>query len=79
MVRHLGAKGAAVVVADIRRDALESTVAELENEGATGRVLDYTGSGDENRKLCRLYLSLLQRMGVKAERFGDATTTLAGL
>jgi len=46
---------------------------------ATGRVLDYTGRGDGNRKLCGLYLSLMNRMGVKAERFGDATTPLAGL
>jgi hypothetical protein len=45
----------------------------------TGRVLDYTGRGDENRKLCSLYLSLMNRMGVKAERFGDATAPLAGL
>ena len=46
---------------------------------ATGRVLDYTGRGDDNRKLCSLYLSLMDRMGVKAERFGDATAPLAGL
>ncbi len=46
---------------------------------ATGRVLDYTARGDDNRKLCSLYLSLMQRMGVKAERFGDATGELAGL
>jgi hypothetical protein len=46
---------------------------------ATGRVLDYLGRGDENRKLCSLYLSLMNRMGVKAERFGDATAPLAGL
>ena len=46
---------------------------------ATGRVLDYTGRGDDNRKLCSLYLSLMQRMEVKAERFGDAATPLAGL
>ncbi|HEV3440695.1 MAG TPA: DUF1552 domain-containing protein [Gemmata sp.] len=45
----------------------------------TGRVLDYTGKGEENRRLCSLYLSLMNRMGVKAERFGDATTQLAGL
>jgi hypothetical protein len=43
---------------------------------ATGRVLDYTGKGDENRKLCSLYLSLMNRMGAKAERFGDATKPL---
>ncbi len=46
---------------------------------ATGRVLDYTTRGDENRKLCSLYLSLMTRMGVRAERFGDATAPLAGL
>jgi hypothetical protein len=46
---------------------------------ATGRVLDYTKRGDGNRKLCSLYLSLMNRMGVKAERFGDATTPLADL
>ena len=46
---------------------------------ATGRVLDYRDKGDENRKLCSLYLSLMDRMGVKLERFGDADTRLAGL
>ena len=42
-----------------------------------GRILDYTDSGDENRKLCSLHLSLMDRMGVKLDRFGDATTRLA--
>ena len=46
---------------------------------ATGRVLDYTERGDDNRKLCSLYLSLMNRMGVKAERFGDATAALKDL
>ncbi len=46
---------------------------------ATGRVLDYTNRGDDKRKLCGLYLSLLNRMGIQAERFGDATAPLAGL
>jgi len=46
---------------------------------ATGRVLDYTGKGDENRRVCSLYLSLLNRMGVKADLFGDAAAPLAGL
>jgi hypothetical protein len=44
-----------------------------------GRVLDYSAAGDENRKLCSLHLSLLQRMGVPAQRFGDADAPLAGL
>jgi hypothetical protein len=46
---------------------------------ATGRVLDYTGRGDEGRKLCGLYLALLRRMGVAARRFGDAAAPLAEL
>ncbi len=45
----------------------------------TGRVLDYTDQGDENRKLCSTYLSIMDRMGVKLDRFVDADTGLAGL
>jgi hypothetical protein len=45
----------------------------------TGRSLDYLPAGDENRKLCSLHLSLMDRMGVKLDRFGDADTRLAGL
>jgi hypothetical protein len=45
----------------------------------TGRVLDFTNRGDENRKLCSLYLSLMDRMEVKLNHFGDADTHLAGL
>jgi hypothetical protein len=44
----------------------------------TGRVLDYENKGDENRKLCGLYLSLMSRMGAKADTFGDATAPLQG-
>ncbi len=43
----------------------------------TGRVLDYLDSGDENRKLCSFYLSIMDRLGVKLDRFGDADTRLA--
>ena len=46
---------------------------------ATGRILDYTDKGDENRKLCSLYLSLMDRAGVSLSRFGDADTRLAGI
>ncbi len=42
-------------------------------------VLDYTEKGDDNRKLCSLYLSIMDRMGAKLDRFGDAETRLAGL
>ncbi len=45
----------------------------------TGRVLDYLDKGDDNRKLCSMYLSIMDRMGVKLDRFGDADTRLAGL
>jgi hypothetical protein len=45
----------------------------------TGRVLDYASRGNENRKLCSLYLSLMNRMGVRIDRFGDATVPLAGI
>ena len=45
----------------------------------TGRVLDYTGQNDQQRKLCSLYLSILNRMGVSMDRFGDADAQLAGL
>ena len=39
-----------------------------------GRVLDYRQ--DPNRQMCRLYLSMLDKMGVRPGRFGDATTPL---
>lgn len=45
----------------------------------TGRILDYLEAGDENRKACSLHLSLMDRMGVKLDRFGDATARLANL
>ena len=45
----------------------------------TGRVLDYTDAGDENRRLCSMYLSIMDRMGVSLDRFGDADTRLANL
>ncbi|MBM3813695.1 MAG: DUF1552 domain-containing protein [Acidimicrobiia bacterium] len=42
----------------------------------TGRTLDYTGETEENRKMCSLFLSLMDRMDVKLERFGDAASRL---
>jgi hypothetical protein len=45
----------------------------------TGRVLDYAGRGEGDRKLCSLYLSLMDRMGVRVDRFGDADSRLADL
>jgi hypothetical protein len=44
-----------------------------------GRILDYKDQGDANRKVCSLHLSLMDRMGVKLDGFGDATTRLTEL
>lgn len=41
----------------------------------TGRVLDYRNQ--PNRQMCRLYLSLLNKMGQARAQFGDATEPLA--
>ena len=45
----------------------------------TGRVLDFGKSSDADRKVCSLYLGLMDRMGVKLDRFGDADARLAGI
>ena len=45
----------------------------------TGRTLDYVKAGDEKRKVCSLYLSLMDRMGIKLDRFGDAEARLENL
>lgn len=44
---------------------------------AGGRIIDR--SGKDERKLCSLYLSLMDCMGVKLDRFGDAKVRLEGL
>ena len=41
----------------------------------TGRILDYLGK--PNRKMCSLYLSMMDRMGVQLGRFGDSTERLS--
>jgi hypothetical protein len=41
----------------------------------SGRVLDYTGKPD--RQMCRLYLSLMDKMDVRLDQFGDASERLA--
>ena len=40
-----------------------------------GRVLDY--SGKPERQMCRLYLSMMDKMNVRLPKFGDATTPLS--
>src|SRR3954447_26777255 len=49
----------------------------LGGELKTGRSLNYLGQPAENRKMCSLYLSLMDRMGVKLDHFGDADSRLA--
>jgi hypothetical protein len=44
-----------------------------------GRVIDYLDKGDENRKACSLHLSIMDRMGVTLDRFGDAHARLEAL
>src|SRR3954465_15431666 len=39
-----------------------------------GRILDYTGKPD--RQMCRLYLSMMSKMDLRPERFGDAAKPL---
>ena len=41
----------------------------------TGRVLDYLEK--ENRKMCSLYLSLLNKFGINLPEFGDSNQPLA--
>jgi hypothetical protein len=41
----------------------------------SGRVLDYVGR--PNRKMCSLYLSLMDKAGVRLDRFGDSNQRLA--
>jgi hypothetical protein len=42
---------------------------------AGGRALDY--SGKPNRRMCSLYLSMMDKMGVHQDSFGDSTERLA--
>lgn len=44
-----------------------------------GRILDYLDKGNDNRRACSLFLSLMDLMGVQLDRFGDADKRLAGL
>lgn len=39
-----------------------------------GRVLDYREQPE--RQMCRLYLSIMNKMGVEVDQFGDATRPL---
>ena len=45
----------------------------------TGRILDYLDKGDDNRRACSLYLSLMDLIGAQLDRFGDTDKRLSGL
>jgi hypothetical protein len=45
----------------------------------TGRSLNYLAEGEDKRKMCSLFLSIMDRMGIKLDRFGDADTRLERL
>jgi hypothetical protein len=58
-------------------DATQLPVVVLGRGGGrieTGRVLDYRGQ--QNRQMCRLYLSMMDKMGVHLDEFGDAREPL---
>jgi hypothetical protein len=61
-----------------QHDATQLPVLMLGRGGGkvqTGRVLDYRDK--PNRQMCRLYLSMMDKMNVRLDRFGDATEPLA--
>ena len=45
----------------------------------TGRTLNYLEDGEDSRKMCSLYLSLMDRFGIKLDQFGDSRTRLERL
>ncbi len=55
------------------------TVGGLGGALETGRVLSYVDKPQPEKKVCGLYLSLMDKMGVKLDRFGDADARLAGI
>jgi len=66
------------MMAGAKHDNDQLPVAVLGRAGGqinSGRVLDYSKA--ENRQLCRLYLSMMQTMGLREQTFGDATEPLS--
>ena len=60
-----------------QHDATQLPVLMLGRGGGkmqTGRVLDYRDK--PNRQMCRLYLSMMDKMNVRLPKFGDATVAL---
>jgi len=42
----------------------------------TGRTLNYLNDSEDNRRMCSLYLSLMDRYDIKLDKFGDSHTRL---
>ncbi len=65
-----------------KHDSSRVPVLTLGNLGGTvksGRVLDFYQQPAEKRRLCSLYLALMDRMGVELPSFGDAQERLVGI
>lgn len=45
----------------------------------TGRALNYLKDSEDNRKMCSLYLSLMDRFDIKLDQFGDSHTRIERL
>jgi hypothetical protein len=45
----------------------------------TGQVLDYKDRNEDQKRACSLYLSMMDRMGVKLQKFGDTDQRLVEL
>jgi hypothetical protein len=43
----------------------------------TGRTISYLNETDDKRKACSLFLSLMDRYGLKQDKFGDSDTRLS--
>ena len=55
------------------------TLGGLDGTLSTGRVMNFVDRPESEKKLCSLYLSLMNRMGATASQFGDATEPLNAL
>jgi hypothetical protein len=55
------------------------TIGNLGGTLQSGRVLDYAEQTAGKRRLCSLYLSLMDRIGVELPSFGDASERLVGI
>lgn len=55
------------------------TVGDLGGTLESGRVMEFYEAESEKRRLCSLYLGLMDRMGVELDSFGDAKNRLVGL